>query len=104
MNSVGVNLHGYYNKHGFLQNFACLIQVNFELGCLKCDTFYIIQVSMWAPTTLNYRMYTHFPKLLHVRWNAKCYTGDSLEGKCAFSQFREVSVKVCIVLGGKELQ
>ena len=20
MNSVGINLHGYYNKHGFLQN------------------------------------------------------------------------------------
>ena len=46
-------------------------------------------------------MYTHFPKLLPVRWDAKRYTGDSLGGKCAFSWFRGVSVKVCLVLGGK---
>ena len=40
MNSVSVNLHGYCSNHIFYTTLPDLMWVNFELGWLKCGSFF----------------------------------------------------------------
>ena len=41
MNSVSVNLHGYYSNHVFYTTLPALMWVNFGLGWLKCGFFFL---------------------------------------------------------------